>query len=95
MELTEKQAARDPIHHFESWRQHAYEVGELQPDAMALATVGKNGRPSVRFVMLRGGGRSGPCLLHELREPEGRGVGRESLGQPGLLLAEVGAAGQG
>ena len=59
MELTEKQAARDPIHHFESWRQHAYEAGELQPDAMALATVGKNGRPSVRFVMLRGVGDQG------------------------------------
>ena len=54
MELSEQRAAEDPIKHFERWRREAQEAGEIQPDAMALATSGKDGHPSARFVMLRG-----------------------------------------
>ena len=53
MELSEQRAAEDPIKHFERWRREAQEAGEIQPDAMALATSGKDGHPSARFVMLR------------------------------------------
>ena len=53
MDLLEGHAAQDPIRQFENWRQDAIDTGELQPDAMALATASKGGRPSVRFVMLR------------------------------------------
>ena len=54
MELVEAHVGGDPIQQFQRWREAAHEAGELQPDAMALATVGKYGQPSVRFVMLRG-----------------------------------------
>ena len=53
MELVEEDAATDPIQQFKSWRQEAHDTGEAQPDSMALATVGKDCRPSARFVMLR------------------------------------------
>ena len=53
MELVEEDATTDPIQQFKSWRQEAHETGEAQPDSMALATVGKDCRPSARFVMLR------------------------------------------
>ena len=54
MELVEESAPQDPLQQFERWRRHAEEEGELQPDAMAMATAGLDGRPSARFVMLRG-----------------------------------------
>ena len=53
MELVEEQVAQDPIVQFGRWLRYAEEVGELQPYAMALATVGEDGRPSARFIMLR------------------------------------------
>ena len=54
MELVEESAPQDPLQQFGRWRRHAEEAGELLPDAMALATAGMDGRPSARFVMLRG-----------------------------------------
>ena len=54
MELLEKHAPKEPLPLFQIWRDDAEARGVLQPDAMALATVGSDGRPSVRFVMLRG-----------------------------------------
>ena len=53
MGLFEENAAEDPIEQFELWRQDAIDAGERQSDAVALATAGTDGRPSVRFVMLR------------------------------------------
>ena len=53
MELVEERMAQNPVDQFERWLRNAEEVGEFQPRAMALATVGEDGRPSVRFIMLR------------------------------------------
>ena len=54
MGLFEEDAAEDPIEQFGLWRQDAVDAGERQPDAVSLATATTDGRPSVRFVMLRG-----------------------------------------
>jgi pyridoxamine 5'-phosphate oxidase len=44
----------DPIVQFERWYAVARDAGVFQPDAMALATVDAEGRPSVRHVLLKG-----------------------------------------
>lgn len=44
----------DPIRQFQNWLQTSREKGCLIPDAMALATVGADGRPSVRMVLFKG-----------------------------------------
>lgn len=44
----------DPIKQFEKWFNEAQEATVLEPNAMALATVGDNGKPSVRIVLLKG-----------------------------------------
>ena len=54
VELTEESAPQDPLQQFRRWQQHAEDLGELLPNAMALATAGVDGRPSARFVILRG-----------------------------------------
>jgi pyridoxamine 5'-phosphate oxidase len=44
----------DPLAEFALWFDEAVAAGEEQPEAMALATVGPDGSPSVRIVLLRG-----------------------------------------
>jgi pyridoxamine 5'-phosphate oxidase len=43
-----------PLRTLASWVEEARRAGAPEPDAMALATVGPDGRPSVRFVLCRG-----------------------------------------
>ncbi|MBP6095304.1 MAG: pyridoxamine 5'-phosphate oxidase [Methyloversatilis sp.] len=52
--LDEAEAADDPIHQFKVWFTEAGRVVERDPNAMTLATVGDDGRPSARIVLLRG-----------------------------------------
>ena len=45
--------ASSPIEKFTRWYKEAQEAGELQPDAMVLATADQGARPSARVVVLR------------------------------------------
>ena len=52
--LDEAASAADPLQQFGHWLQQALD-GELpEPNAMTLATVGAEGRPSTRVVLLKG-----------------------------------------
>lgn len=42
----------DPIARFRAWYEQAGRAGIAKPNAMALATVGPNGRPTTRMVLL-------------------------------------------
>ena len=55
-ELRESELGADPILALTRWLDEAYAVPELvlEPNAMALATVAADGRPSLRMVLLRG-----------------------------------------
>jgi pyridoxamine 5'-phosphate oxidase len=44
----------NPLAEFRRWFDEAVSAGEREPDAMALATVSPDGRPSVRYVLVRG-----------------------------------------
>lgn len=46
--------SQDPYRQLEAWLQEARTTGLREPEAMALATVGATGTPSVRMVLLRG-----------------------------------------
>ena len=53
-ELDESASLADPLAQFELWLQQALS-GELpEPNAMTLATVGVDGRPSTRVVLIKG-----------------------------------------
>jgi pyridoxamine 5'-phosphate oxidase len=52
--LAEKDLARDPFRQFEKWFQEAEAAKIHEPNAGALATADKDGRPSVRMVLLKG-----------------------------------------
>ena len=53
-ELDETHSAGDPVQQFEHWLQEALTAQLPEPTAMTLATVGPDGRPSTRVVLLKG-----------------------------------------
>ena len=52
-ELDESASAGDPLAQFTLWLQHALDAQLPEPNAMTLATVGGNGRPSTRVVLIK------------------------------------------
>jgi pyridoxamine 5'-phosphate oxidase len=52
--LLESQADPNPILFFQAWLAEAIEAGMVEANAMALATATPDGRPSVRFVLMKG-----------------------------------------
>ncbi len=52
--LDEADASDNPIEQFRTWFMDAGRVVERDPNAMTLATVGADSRPSARIVLLRG-----------------------------------------
>ncbi len=51
--LDEAQVSADPIAQFQVWFDEAVAAGLREPNAMTLATVGPDGRPSARVVLLK------------------------------------------
>ncbi|MGI9486248.1 MAG: pyridoxamine 5'-phosphate oxidase, partial [Geminicoccaceae bacterium] len=52
--LSEADVATDPIAQFQRWFDDAIEGGVYEPNGMTLATVGEDGQPSARVVLLKG-----------------------------------------
>lgn len=52
--LEEDEIANEPLKQFQSWLAEAFEHKVLEPNAMTLSTVGSNGRPSSRIVLIKG-----------------------------------------
>jgi len=53
-ELDEASSAADPRRQFQSWLDQAIKAELPEPNAMTLATVGADGRPSTRVVLIKG-----------------------------------------
>ncbi len=52
--LLEKDLARDPFRQFDKWFQEAQAAKLVEPNAMTLATATRDGRPSLRTMLLKG-----------------------------------------
>ena len=53
-ELDEHASNADPRKQFEHWLAQALDAQLPEPNAMTLATVGADGRPSTRIVLIKG-----------------------------------------
>jgi pyridoxamine 5'-phosphate oxidase len=53
-ELDEEASREDPLEQFGLWLQQALDAQVPEPNAMTLATVGADGRPSTRIVLIKG-----------------------------------------
>lgn len=53
-ELDEAASDADPMQQFKAWLEQAIDSQLAEPNAMTLATVGADGRPSTRIVLIKG-----------------------------------------
>jgi len=53
-ELDESASSEDPLRQFAGWLEQAIAAQLPEPNAMTLATVGADGRPSTRIVLIKG-----------------------------------------
>ncbi|OWM80966.1 pyridoxine/pyridoxamine 5'-phosphate oxidase 1, chloroplastic isoform X2 [Punica granatum] len=58
-EFLEDQVEANPFDQFNKWFEDAVAAGLREPNAMALSTAGKNGKPSSRMVLLKGVDKDG------------------------------------
>jgi pyridoxamine 5'-phosphate oxidase len=65
-------AISDPIARFNEWFRQASRAGMAQPEATALATAGRGGRVSVRFVLLKSADAGGFVFYTNTLSRKGR-----------------------
>jgi pyridoxamine 5'-phosphate oxidase len=70
--LYESDLDPDPFVQFSRWYDDALGHGQLQPDAMIVASSTADGRPSVRMVLLRGVDERGFCFYTNFASRKGR-----------------------
>lgn len=68
------QPPRDPVPAFETWYAEALRRPTANPNAVYLATVDTDGRPSVRTVLLRGFDVRGAVFFTNRRSRKGEGM---------------------
>ena len=62
----------DPIAQFSTWFAHATEAKIAEPNAMTLATLGPDGAPDARIVLLKGVDPRGFTFFSDYRSQKGR-----------------------
>jgi pyridoxamine 5'-phosphate oxidase len=80
--LDEATSAADPLTQFEHWLQQALAAELPEPNAMTLATVGADGRPSTRIVLIKGCDSQGIVWYTNYESRKGR----ELAGHPFAAL---------
>ncbi|MBI4660578.1 MAG: pyridoxamine 5'-phosphate oxidase [Verrucomicrobia bacterium] len=79
----------DPLRQFELWFKEACEAGVQEPNAMSLATVGADGHPTLRTVLLKQFDARGFVFFTNLESRKSRQIGENpnvSLLFPWLAL---------
>jgi pyridoxamine 5'-phosphate oxidase len=80
--LDEDASAAEPLKQFDTWLQQALDAQVPEPNAMTLATVGTDGRPSTRVVLLKGCDARGIVWYSNYESRKGR----ELAGHPQAAL---------
>ncbi|RIJ45868.1 pyridoxamine 5'-phosphate oxidase [Maribellus luteus] len=72
--LTKKEAAPDPIHFFSQWMNEALALELPDATSMALTTVGEDGFPQSRIVLLKDFGNEGFTFFTNYHSEKGRAI---------------------
>lgn len=71
--------SKNPVKQFQRWfRQAARHRGIRLPEAMCLSTVGENGSPEGRMVLLKDVSQSGFVFYTDTRSPKGRALAKRA-----------------
>jgi len=71
-ELDESASHPDPLQQFSHWLRQALDAQLPEPNAMTLATVGPDGRPSTRVVLIKGYDERGIVWFSNYHSRKGR-----------------------
>jgi pyridoxamine 5'-phosphate oxidase len=74
LHLDRSELAPDPIEQFRDWLAAARDAGIYEPEAMTVSTVGPDGRPTARYVLLRGLDERGYCFYTNYESAKGRAL---------------------
>jgi len=69
--------ADDPITLFQTWLQQAVASGIEEPTAMTVATVGPNGSPDARLLLLKGVDERGFVFFTNMKSPKAQSLLRD------------------
>ncbi len=72
--LDESDVARDPFAQFKAWLDEALAAEIVEPNAMTVATVGIDGQPSARIVLLRGYDERGMVFFTNYESQKGHEI---------------------
>jgi pyridoxamine 5'-phosphate oxidase len=75
--LDERDVDRDPLRQFARWFDEAVAAQLPEPNAMTLATVGGDGRPAARIVLLKGADARGFVFFTNYDSRKGRELARD------------------
>lgn len=75
--LAESDADADPLRQFERWFRQSVDAELALPNAMTLATIGEDGRPNARIVLLKGLEQGGFVFFTNYRSHKGRELTRD------------------
>jgi pyridoxamine 5'-phosphate oxidase len=81
-ELNEEASHADPLQQFDHWLQEAIAAEVPEPNAMTLASVGSNLRPSTRVVLIKSYDERGICWFTNYESRKGK----ELAGNPYAAL---------
>lgn len=75
--IAEADLARDPLTQFDRWFADAEAAGLTEVNAMVVATVGDDGAPTSRFVLLKGVDEGGFVFYTNTRSRKGRDLAHD------------------
>lgn len=78
-ELDESQVLPDPVAQFHLWFDEAVKAKALEPNAMTLATVGQDGRPSTRIILLKGADERGLVWFTNYQSRKGHDLANQPV----------------
>lgn len=87
--LQQRDLDPDPFHQFGRWFDEARASGNLQPDAMALATSTPDGHPSLRMVLLKAFDDRGFVFYTNYGSQKGRELEANSAAAAALYWPEL------
>lgn len=76
----EKDADPDPVNQFERWFKDVLNANLKEPNAMALATSTKSGKPSVRIVLLKSYDKKGFVFFTNYESRKGNELAKNPFG---------------
>jgi pyridoxamine 5'-phosphate oxidase len=76
-ELDESASAEDPLDQFRRWFEQALSAQLTEPNAMTLATVGADGQPSTRVVLIKGFDERGIVWFTNYESRKGHELARQ------------------